>query len=795
MIPERVDVVVIGGGIIGVSIAYHLGKAGITDTLLLERKQLCCGTTWHSVGSVAELRGTRQMTELARYTSELYRSLEAETGQATGYRRTGSVMVVLDKERLMEAERTVALARSFEQEASMISVADIGRLCPQVRVDDALAGLYLPSDGRTNPVDTTQALAKGARQSGVRIMENRPVTGLLVENGKLCGVMTAEGAIRAEIVVLAGGMWSREFAARHGVSLPLQAAEHFYAVTEPIEGLQKSMPFIRLPDESTYYKEDAGKLLFGCLERVAKPWALDGIPPDFCFDSLPEDLDHFEPILTTAIRRFPLLEKAGIQLFFNGPESFTPDCNALIGEAPELPGLFVACGMNTVGVMSGGGVGRLVAQWIRDRRRPKGFAEYDVARFSRFQSGRSYLRDRTIETLGVLYDLGWPNREFASGRGGRRLPLHERHLAAGAVMGNKAGWEVPLVYAPKGAEARLGYSYGRQNWVPWSAAECGGADEGLVLFDLSADAKLEIAGKDAAAALALLAATPSPETLATALWLTERGTIEAAPVILPWAEDRFLLLSPPGSERLHARWIARHARQSDALHVREVTAGYAAFLLAGPKARDILIAAGARGLSAERPTETEIGYAPAILARSAEAGSEAWLILVSSEFAAHLVETLERAAASPLRLGGAYALEARRIDAGRPAWPSELGDTVTPLAAGLAAAVDWEKPDFLGREALLATRAEGRSRSRLVKITMREDRLALYGQEVILRDGKPVGLTTSGCWSHKAKVPVALGYVSDEAGISDAFVETGAFALDLPGGAVTASCELVLAAG
>ncbi|MBE1206083.1 FAD-dependent oxidoreductase [Aminobacter carboxidus] len=792
MIPARADVVIIGGGIIGCSIAYHLAKLGITDTVLLERRQLCCGTTWHSVGSVAELRGSRRMTELARYTAELYRSLEAETGQATGYKKTGSIMLALNKERLMEMERTVILARAFGQEAEMISLAEVSDRCPQVRVNDALAGLYLPTDGRTNPIDTTQALAKGARLHGAKILENIEVVGLDIADGKVCGVRTEQGPIAAEIVVLAAGMWSRGFAARYGVSLPLQAAEHFYAVTENIDVLQRSMPFIRVPDESTYYKEDAGKLLFGCLEKQAKPWALDGIPKDFCFDALPEDLDHFEPILTAAVQRFPLLEKAGIQLFFNGPESFTPDGNALLGETPELQNLFVACGMNTVGVMSGGGMGKMMAEWIRDRRRPEGFAEFDVARISPFQSGRSYLRDRTTEALGVLYDVGWPNREYTSGRGGRRSPLHQRHVAANAVMGNKAGWEVPLVYAPVGDNPVLQCSYGRQNWVPWAAAECRIAREAVALFDLSAHAKLEVRGAEAVAALDRISASPIGEGVSKALLLTESGNIQAVVTVVKIATDHALLLSPPGSERILAMWLKRHAPEFDDASLREATSGLAALLVLGPNADKLLSGAGARLAVDSGVSATTIGYAPAWLAPMRVGLSGGWLTIVATEFAVHSVEALEDTLGEPLAMGGSYALEAMRIGAAEPAWPSELDDTVSPVQAGLEDVIAWSKPDFIGRIAIQAQAQPKPALTRLVRITLKTDAGALYRQEGILRDGRVVGLTTSGAWCHQAGAPVAIGYVSDERGIDERWFEAARFEIDMPGGRVDADCSLAI---
>ncbi|MGB3540251.1 MAG: FAD-dependent oxidoreductase [Mesorhizobium sp.] len=768
-LPAHANVVIIGGGIIGCSIAYHLTKVGIKDVLLLERRQLCCGTTWHSVGSVAELRGNRRMTELARYTAELYRNLEAETGQATGYKKTGSIMLALNKERLMEMERSAALARAFGQEAEMISLADVKDRCPQVVTDDALAGFYLPTDGRTNPIDTTQALAKGARMGGATIRENVEVTGLEVVNGEVRGVHTQEGSVKADVVVLATGIWAREFGERFGVQLPLQAAEHFYAVTENIEGLQRSMPFIRVPDESTYYKEDAGKLLFGCLERRAKPWALDGIPKDFCFDALPEDLDHFEPILNAAVKRFPLLESAGIQLFFNGPESFTPDGNALMGETPELKNLFVACGLNTVGVMSGGAMGKMMAEWIHDRRRPEGFSEFDVARLTGFQSGRSYRRDRTVEALGVLYDVGWPNREYQSARGARRSPLFGVHQQANAIMGSRAGWEVPLVYAPSQDEAVLKPSYGRQNWTQWAAEEAKTAEEGVALFDLSSSAKLRVSGEAAVSALLSLSGdkftTPG---LKSAVWKNHAGHIRSAVSILVLSADEAIVLSAAGSERLHSQWLEGQGIAASA--IQNVTSGYARFLLLGPQAEARLNGAEA-AISGDQLQHRELGYAPVILARTSLGAAGGWDVLVATEFAAHAYEALQ--AAGTVNLAGAYAMDALRVSAGHPAWPSELGDTVTPYEAGLVGS------------------SAGKRTTALVRIVLKNDEGALYGQEGILCDGKSIGLTTSGAWCRKRNVPVALGYVSNAAGVDAAWISASRFEIDRPGGPAAAEVTLV----
>ncbi|MGE0242160.1 MAG: FAD-dependent oxidoreductase [Parvibaculaceae bacterium] len=764
MMVDKVDVIVIGGGIIGCSIAYHLARRGITDTLLLERRQLCCGTTWHSVGSVAEFRGSRILTELAKYSVGLYRSLEAETGMATGYKKSGSIMLALNQERLMEMQRTIALARAYGAEAQMISIADVQRLCPHVKTDDALAGLYIPTDGRTNPVDTTQALARGAKMRGATIREDMPVEKLVIENGAVTGVLTKEGVIHADAVVIAGGMWGREFAQGHGVALPLQAAEHFYAVTQPIADLRRNIPFIRVPDESTYYKEDTGKLLFGCLEPRAKPWALDGISESFCFDALPEDLDHFEPIFAAAVQRFPLLESAEIKIFFNGPESFTPDGNALLGETPEVKNLFVACGMNTVGVMTGGGVGKVMAEWIATRERPPGLGAYDVARTPAFQISRSFRHDRTVEALGVLYGVGWPNREYASARGARRSPLHHWHAVKNAVMGERAGWEVPLVYAPAGVEADLRCSYGHQNWEGWASAECRRALDAAVLFDLSALAKIEISGPESDLALADLSPQKPKTGLGCAVWPTAKDTIEAVVTVAALGAGRHLVLSEPGTERRHLHWLRKRVAPDRDATAREATAGLAVLLIAGPEAASIVArAAPGHDPMADR-SACHVGYAPCHVWRCDHYGIDGWLIAASTEFAGHVVEALEQAASGSLAPAGHYALEALRIRAGTPAWPRDLDDQVP---------------------------ANETVTTKLVRVVPASCAVPLYGGEGILRDGRHVGQVTSGHWGPFDGKPEALGFISNAGGVDQAWIENGRFEIDAPGGPYPAACVML----
>jgi 4-methylaminobutanoate oxidase (formaldehyde-forming) len=428
---KHASVVIVGGGIAGCSIAYHLTKIGVTDVVLLERRQLTCGTTWHAAGLVGQLRATRNLTELAKYTADLYRSLEAETGQATGFKQNGSISVAKTMARFEELKRGASMGKTFGLEIDVLTKEAIKERWPLLEVGDLVGGVFIRKDGQTNPIDTTQAFARGARMGGAKIFENNRVTGIRIEQGRAAGVDTDSGYVSADTVVICAGMWSRELGRQSGVSIPLHAAEHFYIVTEPIAGLPGNLPVLRVYDECAYYKEDAGKLLVGCFEPVAKPWGMQGIPEDFCFDSLPEDMEQFEPILNAAVKRVPVLADTGIQLFFNGPESFTPDDRYYIGEAPEMRDLFVATGFNSVGIAASGGVGKVVAQWILDRRPPMDLADVDIRRAMPFQSNRRYLRDRTVETLGLLYAMHWPYYQYESARGARRSVLHDRLLAAG----------------------------------------------------------------------------------------------------------------------------------------------------------------------------------------------------------------------------------------------------------------------------------------------------------------------------------------------------------------------------
>jgi 4-methylaminobutanoate oxidase (formaldehyde-forming) len=577
-LPSHARIVIVGGGIVGCSVAYHLARRGCSDVLLIERKQLTCGTTWHAAGLVGQLRATQNLTRLAQYTTELYEGLERETGQATGFRQVGSIAVASNAARFEELKRGASMARCFGLEVQVLSPGAARERWPLLATDDLVGAVYLPKDGRTNPVDTAQALARGARSSGVRIFENLAVTGIHTAGGRVTGVATAAGEVRADAVVNCAGMWAREVGASAGVSVPLHAAEHFYIVTEPIAGLGSDLPILRDADACSYFKEDTGKLLIGWFEPQAKPWGEGGIPENFAFDQLPADVAHIEPLLAGAMHRVPILESTGVQVFFNGPESFTPDDRYLLGEAPEVRGLYVAAGFNSIGIQSAGGAGKVLADWILDGHPPFDLWDVDIRRCAPFQRNRRYLRDRTVETLGLLYAMHWPFRQAGSARGVRKSVLHERLAAAGACFGEVAGFERANWFAPQGVEPRYEYSYGRQNWFDHSAAEHRAVREAVGLFDQSSFAKFALKGRDATAVLGRICANdidvPAGRVVYTQ-WLNERGGIEADLTVTREAEDTYFIVSSCATQTRDFTWLTRSIPADAHAVALDVSSGYA----------------------------------------------------------------------------------------------------------------------------------------------------------------------------------------------------------------------------
>ena len=806
-LPARAEVVIVGGGIIGCSVAYHLACLGITDVLLLERRQLTCGTTWHAAGLVPQLRATRALTELAKYTTGLLRTLEAETGQATGFRQNGSIGVALNAARMEEFKRTGAMGRAFGVESEFLSAAEVLERYPLLDGKDVVGGIWTPNDGQTNPIDTTMAYAKGARARGVRIFEQAEVSDIVVDGGRATGVRVrhdgTEGEVRAGTVVLAAGMWSAQIGRRIGLRLPLQAAEHFYVVTEPVPGLPHDLPVLRVPDEWAYLKEDAGKLLLGAFEPVAKPWALQGIPADFCFDQLPDDLDHFEPVLTAAMQRLPLLQHTGIATWFNGPESFTPDDRYLMGETAEVRDLFVACGFNSIGIQSSGGAGWVLAQWIRDRLAPVDLPGMDVQRMHAVQGTRAFLAERTTESLGLLYQMHWPHRQAETARGVRRTPLHDRLVALGACMGELHGWERANWYAAPGSAPRYEYAWGRQNWFEHTAAECRALRDRVALFDQSSMAKFWVQGRDAARVLDRLSAARvdvEPGRIVYTPWLNERGGIEADLTVTRVADDRFLVVTSVGS---HVRDLARLQRAigpDEFCTVTDVTAGLALLAVMGPRARELLQAAS--GLSATdwagehfafgTSREVEFGCAVVRASRITYVGELGWELYVPADTAVHVFERLREAGAPlGLALGGFHAINACRTEKGYRHWGHDIGIEDTPLEAGLGFTCAFDKPGgFIGREAVLRQRDAGVPHKRLLQFRLEDPAESLFHEEPVYADGQVVGLITSGMYGHRVDASLGMGYVRCPHPVTPQWIASARFEIGVGDRRVAARAQL-----
>jgi len=789
-IPERADVVVVGGGVAGCSVAYHLTKIGITDVVLCERKQLTSGTTWHAAGLVTQLRATRRMTELAKYTGELFGSLEAETGQATGFKRNGSLRVANTPARYEELARGASMGRNFGLPVEPVSPGEIKERWSPISTEGIVGGFWFPHDGQVNPADVTQAYARGARMRGAKVLEHTGVTRILVENGKAAGVMTDKGPIRAETVVICGGMWSRDLAAEVGVTIPLHAAEHFYCVTEAIPDLPRDLPVLFLGDEWTYYKEDAGKLLVGFFEPNAKPWGQKGIPEDFAFGTLPEDIDHIAPYLETATRRVPVLERTGIQLFFNGPESFTPDDRYLLGETAELPGLFCATGFNSVGILSSGGVGKAMADWIRDRRPPVELMDVDVRRTQAFQGNRRYLEDRTTETLGALFDMHWPNKQFETARGIRRSPFHDRLLAAGAWMTEAAGWERPGFFGAPGTTPEVGYSYGRATWFDTVGAECRNTAENVTLFDHSCFIKYLIAGSDACTCLNRICAgqvdVPVGKVVYTQ-WLNDQGGIEADVTVTRLSETEFMVVTIAVSQRRDLAWLTRRLPEGARVFVHDITSATPMLALMGPKSRELLQRLSPDDFSNEgfpfgTSREIDLGYARVRASRLTFVGELGWELYMPAEFAGHVLEKLiEAGAGLGLKMGGFLAINSLRMEKGYRHWGHDIGEEDTPLQAGLGFAVAFDKPDFIGREALLRQREAGPLDRRLMQVRVEAGGIPphLYHNEPILRDGEIVGSVTTGAYGHRVGASLGMGYVSCPGGVTPDWLASGAWEAEI----------------
>jgi glycine cleavage system T protein len=800
-LPTKARAVIIGGGVSGCSVAYHLTKLGWTDVVLLERKQLTSGTTWHAAGLIGQLRASQNMTRLAKYSADLYVKLEAETGVATGMRQVGSMTVALTEARKEEILRQASMARAFDVDVREISPAEIKEMYPHLNIGGVIGGVHLPLDGQCDPANIAMALAKGARQRGAITSENTKVTEVTTRAGRVTGVSwqrgEERGTIDTDIVINCAGMWARDLAAENGVAVPLHACEHFYLITEPIPGLTR-LPVLRVPDECAYYKEDAGKMMLGAFEPVAKPWPPKGerIREDFCFDQLPEDMEHFEPILEMGVNRMPMLGTAGIHTFFNGPESFTPDDRYYLGEAPELGGYWIAAGYNSIGIVSSGGAGMALAQWINDGEAPFDLWEVDIRRAFGFQNNRTYLRARVTETLGLLYADHYPNRQMASARGIRRSPLHEHLKARGAVFGEVAGWERANWFAREGQEREYRYSWGRQNWFDNQREEHLAVRNGVGLFDMTSFGKIRVEGRDAQRFLQRLCANDVDVGVGRIVYtqmLNKRGGIESDLTVTRLSETAFLLVVPGATLPRDLAWMRKHLGDEFAV-ITDVSAAESVLCLMGPKSRDVIQRISPNDFSNEHNPfgtflEVEIGMATARAHRITYVGELGWELYVSTEMAAHVFEALEEAGTDlGLKLCGLHTLDSCRIEKAFRHFGHDITDEDHVLEAGLGFAVKTGKGDFIGRDAVLRKKEAGLNR-RLVQFLLKEPEPLLFHNEALVRDGRIVGTITSGNYGHHLGGAIGLGYVPCK-GESPADVLSSTYEVEIAGRRVAARASL-----
>ncbi len=792
-LPTNTRVVVVGGGIAGASTLYHLAKLGIADAILLEQGRLTCGTTWHAAGLVGQTRATRNATRMSRYGIELYASLEAETALATGWKQCGSLNVAKTPERLTLIKRQMARAKSFGIEFEFVSPAEAGRIAPILRTDDLAGAVWIPGDGKANPTDLTQSLAKGARMRGASVFEGVVVTAVEQANGRVRGVRWKrgedEGAIRCETIVNCAGQWARAFGRLAGVNVPLYAAEHFYLVTDRIEGVSPDLPVIRDPDGFIYYKEEVGGLVMGGFEPVAKPWNVDPIPPGFEFQLLPEDWDQFQVLMENAIHRTPCLETAPVKLLLNGPESFTTDGNFILGEAPELAGYFVCAGFNSAGIANSGGAGKLIAEWIEKGEAPLDLWDVDIRRFAPFHANRRHLSDRTVESLGLHYAMRWPREELQTVRPLRRSPLYDRLKAKGAVFGTKLNWERANYFLPAGA-AEPPYTLGTPGWLPHVLEEQRACREEVVVFDQTSFSKFVLKGRDALAVLQRLCANeidvPSGRIVYTAM-LNAGGCFESDLTIVRLTANEFFIVTGSAQTTRDMSWIERHIDPEEHASLVDVTSGYAVVSVMGAKAQALLSRLSPDDLSkAGMPFastgEIDVGYARVRAARMSYVGGPGYELYVTTDQCATLYDALWSIGAEfGLRDAGYYTIDALRIEAGRRAWGAELSPDETPWQAGLGYAVKLDKSAaFTGREALLAQR-DAPLTKRLVLFTFDDPAAFPWGGEPILMDGRNVGELTSAGYSRKLGRAVAMGYARSESGLTDAAVLASAYAVDIAG--------------
>ncbi len=789
--PQHAQVVVIGAGIVGCSSAYHLAKMGWKDVVVLEGSTIGSGTTDHSAGLVTQLRHTRALTDISRYGVQLYEELKAETGLDTGFRQTGSITVARTQGRMDELRHTISMAKGFGVEMNEISLDEAKRLWPMLNTGGLVGAVHLPKDGETQPDNTTKALAAGATSRGVKIIENTRVTGILTSGGAVTGVSTSRGDIACDVVLNCGGMWAREIGLMCGVTIPLHAAEHAYFVTKPMPDVTEDMPSLRDHDGYIYarrYPYEGGGLLIGGFEPVSKPWGMDGIPEDFNLHLRDQDWSHYDILMESAWERIPAVKETGVKFKLVGPESFTPDNGYIMGEAPNLRNFFVAAGLNSSGVASAAGSGKAIAEWITEGDMTMDLAEVDVARFQGWSNNPMFLRDRTVETLGLLYAKHWPNRQPETARNVRQSPLHQHLVSQGACFGVVAGWERPNWYAPEGVEPVYEYSWGRQNWFSYSAQEHMAVREAVGLFDQTSFAKFLLQGADSESVLQRLMANDvalEPGSLVYTAMLNERGGIVADLTVNRLAEDAYMIVTSAASANRDYAWIERHISDDARATLTDVSSSYVVLSVMGPRSRDLLSRLTGADLSNEAfPFLTSqgiyLGYAPVRASRITYVGELGWELYIPTEFAPTVYESIVQAGGEfGLMHAGYHALESLRLEKAYRSWGHDICNVDTPLEAGLRFAVAFDKGvDFIGKDALLRQRDDG-VKKRMAVFVLEAPEPLLHGDEPIYRDGVMVGCTTSANYGHALGRSVAMGYLENEEGATPGWIRSGAYEIEL----------------
>ena len=787
-LPGEANVVIVGGGVIGCSVAYHLAKAGWKDVVLLEQNQLGGGTSWHAAGLVGRLRNTSTLTKINQYSVALYSSLEKETGHSVGWKQVGSLIVARSKERMNQLYRTAAMSEWFGVEVQMISPEAAQAKWPLLRVDDILGAAWLPHDGKVIPKEIAIALAKGAQSRGASIVESVRVTGVERTGTRVTGVRTNQGTIKADYVVLTGGMWTRQLAQDSGVQVPLYPVEHHYVVTEPIEGAFDELPVGRDPDLCIYFRGEGNAVMLGAFQASSKPWMVNRVPDDFSFQLLEPDWATFAEPLRHGKHRIPALETAKFAKFVNGPESFTPDNNFIMGAVPGLPNLFVAAGFNSVGIACAGGAGKYLAEWMTEGHPTLDLWSVDIRRFGAWADNTAFLRARVTEILGLHYQMAWPNREFETGRDLRRSPIHDRLAAQGACFGVKSGWERPNWFGLPGSKPAVEYSFGRQNWFDRHAEEHHAARQAVALFDQTGFSKFLVRGPDALAVLQRICGNgmdvPVGKTVYTGLF-NDRGGFESDLTAFRAGPSEFYLVSGTTQATRDADWIRTQIRLEEETDVVDVTTNYGVLGLMGPNSRELLNRVTTVDLSNQAfpflsGEEIAIGMATVRALRVTYVGELGWELHVPIEQMPLVYDTLWEAGQDlGLRNAGHYAINSLRLEKGYRAWGAELSPDDTAIEAGLGFAIDWKK-DFLGRESLLAQKQTGVKR-RLVIFVLEDPEPILWGGEPIYRDGKAVGYTTSGSYGHTLGAAVGMGYVNHSGTVTPGLLEAGRYEINVLG--------------